>query len=95
MYTISTAALVSVVALASSLAVVVQAQNSEVTKHFRNAGCQSYDMAVVTSCQDWRINFAPEPSVKEMIGWVVNNNRDVNPACTNLIIGDYVRVFLL
>ena len=95
MYTISTAALVSVVALASSLAVVVQAQTSELTKHFNDPGCSTYAMAMATSCQDWRINFTPKPSLKEIMSWVADNNRDVNSACTNLIVGDYVRVFLL
>ena len=91
MYTISTAALVFIVALALSLAVVVQATN-----HFKDPLCMDYLPAQATSCNEWRKYFSkPQPSEEDLTKWVFEYNDGVNRACDNLILQDNVRAFLL
>lgn len=94
MHTISTAALLSIVALASSLAFVVQAKATKNHNHMK-PGCTDPQEAMAGSCLAWQVHFSQPISPTELIGRVLKYNVDVNKDCTNLTIGDTVRVFLL
>ena len=85
MYAISTAGLVSILALASSLAVVVQAKPVPV--------CTSTVVSLATSCRSQASTFNHD--VAEFTAWLFAYNDNVNVGCTNLTIGETVRVFLL
>ena len=86
MHTISTAALLSIVALVSSLAVVVQAS-------FEPHTCTKMKAATKTSCDDWAKDLHMNPEDLKMV--VTTYNKNVNSDCTNLVKGNQVRVFLL
>ena len=86
MHSISTAALLSIVALVSSLAVVVQAS-------YEPHKCTEWKPATATSCDDWAKDLKMNADVVKTS--VLAYNSEVNGACTNLVKGQQVRVFLL
>ena len=86
MHSISTAALLSIVALVSSLGVVVQAS-------YEPHKCTKWKEATKTSCDDWAKDLSMNADVLKTS--VLAYNSKVNGACTNLHIGTSVRVFLL
>ena len=87
MHSISTAALLSIVALVSSLGVVVQA--ASLLPHM----CSVWKKATATSCVDWAKDLGMDVDVLKTS--VLAYNSKVNYKCTNLHIGTSVRVFLL
>ena len=92
MYIISTATLITVIALASSLAVVVQAAAMP-KDHTKVPNCIMPLIASTTTCDLWSVMFVVS---EEDVAKIVNlYNKDVNPECTDLVKGDTVRVFLL
>ena len=88
MFTTSTATLVSIVAFALSLAVVVPT-----TAAF--ALCTYHESASATSCAGWAPDLKMEMSVHELTRRVLLYNTGVNSDCTNLVVNKTVRVFLL
>ena len=86
MYAISTTTLVSILALASSVAVVVQA-----TPIY---GCTSTVIATATTCEKQVKDWGNVETAAELSAWLIEYNDNVNPGCTNLIKGQVVRVFL-
>ena len=89
MYIISTATLVPIFALASSLVVVMQAA----VIHTAVQHCTKPGVAPAETCNTWAsmINVTDE----SLTDAVYLYNKDVNYDCTNLVKGDIVRVFLL
>ena len=94
MYIISTTTLVSIIALASSLAVVVQAAATPIN-HTKVPKCTEAKQANAKTCVDWRWGMETLYSTDELAIRVKSYNKDVNNECTDLVIGDTVRVFLL
>ena len=88
MRTISTAALICIIALASSLAAVVQAAS------FKRHSCTDWEPASQTTCLKWAKDLNNmDPADLEMV--LSAYNKGVNKGCTNLVKGKQVRVFLL
>ena len=89
MYTISTPALVFILALASSLAVVVQATPVPV--------CTSTVVATATTCKAQALlwDHTGGYDAGELAAWMFAYNDNVNLDCSNLAINQTVRIFLL
>ena len=85
MYAVSTAALVCILALASSLAVVVQATPA--------VACTGTMVATATTCKEqapvWNMDEA------DLAAWLFSYNDDVLLDCSNLKVGQTVSIFLL
>ena len=88
MRTISTAALICIIALASSLSVVVQAAS------LKPHECTDWEPATGTTCRQWAkdLNNMNPDDLKLVLSAY---NIGVNKGCTNLVTGKKVRVFLL
>ena len=94
MYIISTATLVFIIALASSLAVVVQVA-AEPKDHTAVPKCADARNALARTCHNWWLLSNLTISEADLVSVVTSYNKDVNVECTNLVKGDTVRVFLL
>ena len=91
---ISTATLFPIIALASSLAVVLQAAATP-TDHTAVPKCANPQKALARTCENWWLFSNLTISEVELVSVVTSYNKDVNPACTDLVKDDIVRVFLL
>lgn len=85
MYAISTPALVFILALASSLAVVIQATPVRV--------CTGTVVAKATTCEAQALLWGYNAG--ELAAWMFAYNDNVHLDCRNLIINQTVRIFLL
>lgn len=89
MYPISAAALISFIALALSLGVVVQATDEP------RIICTWVVNSTVTTCAELKPDLNPSLSMRDLLRRIHAFNDNVNPNCTNLVVGKNVCVFLL
>ena len=87
MYTISTTTMVSILALASSLAIVVQTNPI--------AGCTSTVRAAAPTCKQLAAKWNNGATAADLADWLHKYNDNVDIGCTNLTVGQFVRVRLL